>query len=424
MYLTIKENFKPTKQERKLLNLLCHISKNIYNSYLYVYRFAYFNKIENVDKLLYQKLYKNENFNLINEYTTKTIKTKINTSMKNFKNGYIKLPKYLKTYGMFPIFVSNPKITIIKNTLYFKLPFADLTKSSKIFNTIFEDELINCFIKESALKNSFDIYIKIPRYLFKKKIRQVTIIPKFKGLEYEILFTYINEEKSNLIPNNHNNIMAIDLGINNLASIVISNNKAYIIDGKKLKSINQYYNKQISHYSSKKPNAKVLTKKEFLITKKRNNRTTDYIQKASKQIINLALENKTTEIIIGYNFNFKNLNQHLKKSTQLFKEIPLSRFKDLVINKANKFHISAKVINESYTSKCSFYDNEEIKFHYKYLGTRISRGLYKTKNGLIINADINAALNILKKSKPEKKELISFLRNSGQVMPCRLKVKL
>ena len=79
--------------------------------------------------------------------------------------------------------------------------------------------------------------------------------------------------------------MAIDLGINNLASIVISNNKAYIIDGKKLKSINQYYNKQISHYSSKKPNAKVLTKKEFLITKKRNNRTTDYIQKASKQII-------------------------------------------------------------------------------------------------------------------------------------------
>ena len=92
--------------------------------------------------------------------------------------------------------------------------------------------------------------------------------------------------------------------------------------------------------------------------------------------------------------------------------------------KAKKYSIKTSTINESYTSLCSFYDNEDIKFHYKYQGTRISRGLFKTKNGIVVNADINAALNILKKSKPERTDILSFLRNSGQAMPCRLKVIL
>lgn len=422
--LTLKQNFKPNKQERKLLNLLCHISKNIYNSYLYIYRYAYFNKIENIDKLIYKKLYKNENFKLINEHSTKAIKTKVKVNMTNFKNGYSQLPKYLKKHGMFPIFLSHPQIITIKKELYFKIPFADLTKSSRIFNTIFEDELINCFIKESALKESFDIYIKIPRHLYKKDIKQVTIKPNYKGFEYEISYTYLNEIKPTLTTKNYNNIMAIDLGINNLASIIISNNQSYIIDGKYLKSINQFYNKQIAHYNSKKPNNKILTKKEFYITKKRNNQSIDYIQKASAQIIKIALENEAKEILIGYNYKFKDIKQNSKKTTQLFKEIPLSKFKNLIVEKAKKFNINSKIVNESYTSICSFYDNEEIKFHSKYQGTRISRGLFKTKNGMIINADINAALNILRKSKPERKDIISFLRNRGKAMPCRLKVKL
>ena len=421
MYLTIKQTYKPNKSERKLLNLLCHISKNIYNSYLYVFRYAYFNNIEYVDQLLNKKLYKNENFKLINQDTTKGIRRKVVVNMNNFKNGYIKIPNYLEKHAMFPIFVSNPKTITIKNNLYFKIPYADLTKSSKIFQTIFEDELINCFIKESALKESFEIFIKIPRHLYKKQIREVIIKPKFNGLEYEILYSYIDDLKPLKLSKSFKNIMAIDLGINNLASIIVSNNKAFIIDGKHLKSINQYYNKQIAHYSSIKPNNKKLTKKEFLIHKKRNNRTKDYIDKASKQIIKIAIENEVSEIIIGFNYNFKTKSLNLKKANQLFKEIPLSKFKDLVISKAKKYSIKTSTINEAYTSLCSFYDNESIKFHYKYQGTRISRGLFKTKNGIVVNADINAALNILKKSKPERTDILSFLRNSGQAMPCRLK---
>ena len=81
-------------------------------------------------------------------------------------------------------------------------------------------------------------------------------------------------------------------------------------------------------------------------------------------------------------------------------------------------------INESYTSICSFYDNEEIKYHRNYLGKRMTRSLFKTKEGKIINADINGALNILKKGKPDRTDIISFLRNIGQTVPIRQKIKL
>lgn len=424
MYLTIKQSYKPKKNERKLLNLLCHISKNIYNSYLYVYRYAYFNNIEYIDKLLDKKLFKNENFKLINKDTTHAIRKKVVVNMNNFKNGYNKIPKYLDKHDMFPIFINNIETITIKNNLYLKIPYAALTKSSKIFKTIFEDELINCFIKESALQETFDIYLKVPRHLYKKQIREVSIKPKFKGLEYEITYSYTNDLKQIALPENFNEFMAIDLGINNLASVALSNNKTFIIDGKHLKSINQFYNKQIAYYNSKKNSQKVLTKKEFLIHKKRNNRTSDYIHKAAKQIIRIAIENKVSEIIIGYNYNFKNKSLNFKKTNQLFKEIPISKFKDLIISKAKKYTFKTTIINEAYTSICSFYDNEEIKYHRKYQGTRISRGLFKTNKGIVINADINAALNILKKSKPKRKDIISFLRNSGQRMPCRLKVIL
>ena len=85
-----------------------------------------------------------------------------------------------------------------KNNLYFKIPYADLTKSSKIFQTIFEDELINCFIKESALKETFEIYIKVPRHLYKKQIREIFDIDKLISnnlLEENDNYYYIPKEK-------------------------------------------------------------------------------------------------------------------------------------------------------------------------------------------------------------------------------------
>lgn len=295
---------------------------------------------------------------------------------------------------------------------------------------MFEDGLIKKFIKESDIKKSFDIFFKIPKIIKNKNIRQISIIPSFKGLEYTISFTYIENKQINNTPNK-DLIMAIDLGVNNLATCVVSNNKSFIIDGRYLKSINRFYNKQIAYLSSKKPNNKEYTKMENKVKEKRNRRIKDAINKAARQIMDFAINEQISEIIVGYNKGFKdngiqNVTSKKEKNriNQNFIQIPLSRFKERIKYLCEIYNITYIEINESYTSICSFYDNEEIKYHRNYQGKRITRSLFETKDKRIINADINGALNIMAKGKPERNDIISFLRSRGQTVPIRLKIKL
>ena len=275
------------------------------------------------------------------------------------------------------------------------------------------------------------IYIlKYQKIFEKNEIRQISIIPSFKGLTYTISFTYIDDTKKE-ITTNKDLIMSIDLGINNLATCVVSNNYSFIIDGKYLKSINHFYNKKMAYLQSKKPNNKEYTLMEHLVTEKRNRKIKDAINKASRQIINYAIENKISEIIVGYNTGFKNKGIKLeiptktkKRINQNFIQIPLSKFKDRIKYLCKIYCIKFTQINESYTSICSFYDSEEIKYHKTYVGKRITRSLFETKEKRIINADINGALNIMAKSKPDRYEVISYLRNRGQTTPIRQKIKL
>jgi IS605 OrfB family transposase len=340
------------------------------------------------------------------------------------------MPKYLKSNDYYQLYTEQIRPIIKDKTMCIKLPLSNLTRTSKTFNKLFEDELINKFIKESEIKKSFDIYFKIPKIIQNKQIKQIRIIPSFKGLTYSIIFTYIEN-----VPVNEKSkqdlIMAIDLGINNLATCVVSNNDSFIIDGKYLKSINHFYNKQKAYLQSKKPNNNKYTIMEYKVTEKRNRKILDAIYKVSKQIIDYAKENQISEIIVGYNKGFKtngiksNIPKHLSKTiNQNFIQIPLCKLKDRIKYLCNINGIKYTQINESYTSICSFYDNEEIKYHTKYKGKRITRSLFKTNTGKIINADINGALNIMAKSKPERYDILSYLRNIGQTVPIRQKIKL
>ena len=263
-----------------------------------------------------------------------------------------------------------------------------------------------------------------------KDIRVFRIIPSFKGLSYDIHITYVDDTNIK-INKNPNQIMAIDLGVNNLATCVLSNNESFIIDGKYLKSINHFYNKQKAYLQSKKPNQKEYTLMEHRITEKRNRRVNDAINKAARQLITNAIKNCVSEIIIGYNkgFKTKGINSDIRgkeksRINQNFIQLPISKFKDKIKELCVRYDIKYTEINEAYTSVCSFYDNEDIKYHKSYLGKRITRSLFKTKEGKIINADINGALNILKKGKPDRTDIISFLRNIGQTVPIRQKIKL
>ena len=175
----------------------------------------------------------------------------------------------------------------------------------------------------------------------------------------------------------------LQIGVNNLATIGSNVIKPIIINGRPIKSINQFYNKMLS--------------KGRKMNNKRNFKVDDYLHKASKYLVNHLVSNDIPILIIGHNKGWKQDINIGKVNNQKFVQIPHSRFIDMIKYKCDKVGINVIETEESYTSKCSFKDSEDLKFHEKYLGKRVKRGLFRNSDGSLINADLNGALNILRK---------------------------
>ncbi len=146
---------------------------------------------------------------------------------------------------------------------------------------------------------------------------------------------------------------------------------------------------------------------------KRNKRMIYGINKAAKLIINHAIKSNVGLIIIGYNDNFKD-EKFSKRYNQWTKSIPLARLRDRIIYLAKQYNIEVKVINEAYTSISSYLDKDPFK-KVEFSGKRIKRGLYQSKNGTLINADLNAAFNMIRKGNPDA----NWIGNSGLNTPKR-----
>ena len=175
-----------------------------------------------------------------------------------------------------------------------------------------------------------------------------------------------------------------------------------ILNGKGLKSINQYYNKKISHYRkiAKRMNNLDYTKRMNKLTIKRNNKINDFIHKVSKWVVDYALALNVNTIIIGNNKNWKRESKMSKKVNQSFVGIPHQDFINKIIYKVENVGIKVILTEESYTSGTSFLDRElPIKENYN-KSRRIHRGLFKSNNGTLINADLNASYQIMKKVFP------------------------
>ena len=445
-FLTMKYHFKANSNEKKLLKLLCGISKNIYNSALYELRQQYFNNKTICTYFELNKTLKfNHNYHILNTYQSIcTIRISHNNMSKYIKyhnedgtligkgnKDFASFPKYKKKKSLMPLVTDQIRPIWYKGHKCIKLPLSNLARTSKIFNKVFEDELIDLFIKESELKESFNIFFKIPKELYNCNIHQFRIIPNSIGSDYIIEFTYEVGEypkpKANITKS-----MAIDLGVSNLASCITTDNTSFIIDGKRLKSINQFYNKQKAYLQSKLPQGVRYSKRLRNLDNKRNRQVEDYLNKAVSTLVNKAIESNIEEIIIGWNNYIKTYgvkNEDLKgkdkrKVNQTFVQIPLSRFKEKLVFKCKQKGIKTMIINESYTSKSSFYDNDPIQYG-QYSGKRISRGLYQNKNKQIINADINAALNIYKKAVitcNSTNDKINHLMSRGLTIPNRILV--
>lgn len=223
-----------------------------------------------------------------------------------------------------------------------------------------------------------------------------------------------------------NNIMSIDLGLNNLATITFKDNVVnYIIDGKTIKSKNSYFNKEITRLQSiimKQTESKYFNDSEKLkrIRIKRRNYIANYLHKASFRIVKLAREYNVSTIVIG---DIKDIKQKMKYNKS-FVQIPVQRLVKLIEYKAKVFGIEVIKIKESYTSGCSALDLEEVNKDNYDKSRRITRGLFSANTGIMINADVNGSLNILRKYKKECiPELVKQARDNGVVFPpSRLRV--
>ena len=253
-----------------------------------------------------------------------------------------------------------------------------------------------------------DGYIKFPKvfnqYLLHTKIngklQQVRLVPKNKEYVIEIVYKkYVQDLKED-----NGRYMSIDIGLDNLATIVSNTGmKPVVINGKGLKSINKYYNKQKSHYQEvcSRMNNKYSTHRIDSITNKRNRMIDDLMHKASKKLINLALEQDISTIVIGNNKDWKRGSNMSKKVNQSFVGIPHQRFIEMVKYKAENVGIKVRLTEESYTSGTSFLDNElPIKSNYD-KSRRKYRGLFVSNKGIKINADVNGAYQIMKKVFPK-----------------------
>jgi putative transposase len=197
--------------------------------------------------------------------------------------------------------------------------------------------------------------------------------------------------------------MSIDLGLDNLATIVTNTGlNPIIINGKGLKSNNQYYNKKKAHYQSvaKQMNNQYYTNRLYRLTQKRNLKIDDYLYKVSRYIVDFAFEHQINTIVIGNNKNWKQFSSLGKRTNQAFVSIPHQKLIDKICYKAQLCGIQVILTEESYTSGTSFLDNELPEKSYYNKKRRVKRGLFVSNQGIQINADVNAAFQIMKKVFP------------------------
>lgn len=374
-----------TKQEYLALRKLCHLSKNMYNVGLYSVRQHFF---ETKKHLNYYKNYHlckfNENYKLVGSAAAQQILKKVEENFKSFfslqkiKERKANIPRYLEKDSFFEL--SYPQ---------FKLQ---------------EDGTYNIPTSPTFKKEFGKINITFPINLKAENITEIRIIPKYNAHYFEIEYVYeIQVEKRHL---NENEALSIDLGIDNFAACIDTLGNSFIIDGKRIKSVNRWYNKENARIESIKNKQKItnLTNKQIHLLRKRRHILRDYLNKTTSHIIQHCLKYGIGKIVVGHNKGWKNKSNMGKRVNQCFTQIPHSLWIKKMDSMCDRYGIKFIKQEESYTSKASFLDNDPLPeftaVNHKALifsGKRIYRGLYKTKSNCLINADLNGAANILRK---------------------------
>lgn len=375
---------KSTNRYYKLLDEFCFKSKNLYNfaNYHIKQRLSNGEGYLNYNKM--DKLLKTEGLCL--DYRRMPSSHSAQQTLRLLDKNWVSFFKSVKDYGKNPDkYHGKPK------------PPKYLKKATGRFPIILTTN--NCKLKEGFVKfpktfNGFLVKTKV------NNVQMVRILPRNKSVIVEVVYKIDIAEKKE----DNGRYFSIDVGLDNL--LTITNNigeTPMIINGKGLKSTNKYYNKEVAHYKgiAKSMNGLYNTKRIDRITNKRNNKINDYIHKASKLVVDLALELDISTIVIGNNKDWKRESRMSKKVNQSFVGIPHQELINKINYKAETMGINVVLTEESYTSGTSFLDGElPIKDNYN-KSRRKHRGLFVSNTGIKINADVNGSYQILKKVFPK-----------------------
>lgn len=362
---------------------LCFKSKNLYNYANYIQRqlFASDKSIMKYKDLTFE-LKHSEAFKDLGSNSAQHTLKMLDKSWKAFlvsikdyyKNpsrylGRPRLPGYKKKNGRYICILTNLQSQIKDGYLYFAF------KPLKPCNNLIKTKING-------------------------KHMQTRIVPKGSCYVLEIVYeTEIPELKEQ-----NNRVVGIDLGVDNLATL--TNNvgvKPIVINGKVIKSINQYYNKKKSILQSdlKKRHNKNWSNKLQKLQDKRDNKIDYHLHCSSKSIINYCEGLDIDTIVIGLNKTWKQESKLVSKANQNFISIPYDKLINQIKYKAENLGINVIITEESYTSGCSFLDNEEIGKDTYDKSRRIYRGLFKSNQGKLINSDVNGSYNIIRKVFPK-----------------------
>jgi IS605 OrfB family transposase len=384
------------------------------------------------------KLYNTVNYQIKNNEEVKPVYTRLETKFKsNWHTDYLhshnrqqllkQLAQDWKSYfNSIKDYKKNPnKYKGQPNPPNFK--YLDHNSGEIIFTNlatrIREGNLLLSLSKEIKNKYQVDsLKFELPpvvqSLISLDNLQQVRIKRDNLSSDWYLIIIHKVNEKENA---SGDNIMAVDLGLNNLATLTFKDNtENYIINGKPVKSKNSYFNKEITILQAIR--MKQTGSKNFKDTSqikqlriKRKNYILNYLHQASRKIINLAKNHQVSKIIIG---DIKQIKQKMNYNKS-FVQIPIQRLKELIEYKAKLEGIELITVNEAYTSGCSALDLEELNKRNYNKSRRIERGLFKSNSGLTVNSDVNGSLNIMRRFLKEKciPELVNQARDNGVVNP-------
>ena len=417
---TVKFYIKKSHTDYKYIKTQLIESKEIYNFANYILRQLYF---KNSNRHRYS-------LEFINEYPSlKDLFLKYIEENKQFSSLFYKIIcefSKLRQYSINLKIVQNI-VDKLKNdwTSYWKLlkmkknktydKKINIPRYKKKYNLV---EYNNQVISKKKLKLG---------YIGTDKMKQgIKIANRHKDLDCKCFRIYNKNdnilceliyEKEIIEVEKNNRVASIDIGLENLFTIAFNYNKKGIsIKGTKLKAINQYFNKIKTSLQSMLPNKQYVSKFINQLLYKRTEQLRNYIGYYTNKLIEILRTERISKLVVGYNKEWKQEINIGSKNNQNFVSIPFRKILDILRYKLEDNGIEYKEQEESYTSKASYLDNDDIPIYkeeteeIKFSGRRIKRGIYKSKQGKIINADLNGALNILKKSGEKLIEELEYLK--------------